>query len=99
MPASSAPVLWDTATATGRDTRSIVPARLAAGGCRMARTVAGLAEMRQRRWELRRAYWAATRLAELLEIAGRRSDYHAVREIEARLLIDIRALEGSDDAL
>lgn len=58
-----------------------------------------LEEMRQRRWELRRAHRAAAKLAELLEMAQRRSDYAAVRELETRLLVDLMALDGSADVL
>lgn len=56
-----------------------------------------LDEMRQRRWELRRAHRAATKLAELLEMAQRRTDYREVKALETRLLTDLMALDGSAD--
>lgn len=58
-----------------------------------------LDETRQRRWELRRAHRAATKLAELLEMAHRRSDYREVKQLEDRLLVDLLALDGSADVL
>lgn len=54
----------------------------------------GLAEMRQRAFELRRADRAAGKLAELLEMAGRRKDYEAVRDLQRRLAADLLAISG-----
>lgn len=56
-----------------------------------------LEELRQTRWELRRAHRAAAKLAELLEMASRRTDYTEVRALEARLLTDLMALDGADE--
>lgn len=53
----------------------------------------GLTEMRQRGFELRRAVVAASKLAELLELAGRRTDYEATRDLERRLLADLVAVD------
>lgn len=53
----------------------------------------GLEEMRQRAFELRRADRAAAKLAELLELAGRRKDYDAVRDLQRRLLADLFVID------
>lgn len=53
----------------------------------------GLEEMRQRAFELRRADRAAAKLAELLELAGRRNDYLFVRELQRRLMADLAAVD------
>lgn len=53
----------------------------------------GLAEIRQVGFELRRAVVAASKLAALLELAGRREDYEATRDLERRLLADLVAVD------
>lgn len=53
----------------------------------------GLAEQRQRAWEVRRCIDLTRKLAEALELAGRMADYAKVRQLQHELASDLLLIE------